>query len=102
VRGKGGSSCVRVSGASAEFGNVEWVLSGFVLVMDGTDGLGIIVLHELDLGPVVSPLRIPTRFVFLHPFLAFFLSVTLDFAKVAVFAIPVIVASASGVAGSSA
>ncbi len=102
MRGKGCGSCVRVSGASAEFDNVEWVLSGFVLVIDGADGLGIVVLHEIDLEPVVSPLRIPTGFVFLHPFLAFFLSVTLDFAKVAVFAVPVIVASASRVAGSSA
>jgi hypothetical protein len=81
---------------------VEWVLRGFFLVIDGADGLGIIVLHEINLGPVVSPLRIPTRFVFLHPFAAFFLSVALNFAKIAVFAVPVIDASYSGVAGSSA
>ncbi len=102
MRGKGCGSCARVSGASAEFGNVEWVLSGFVLVIDGADGHGIIVLHEVDLGPVVLPLRIPTRFVLLHPFPAFFLSVALDFAKIAVFAVLVIVASAYGVAGTSA
>ncbi len=81
---------------------MEWVLIGFFLVIDGADGLGIIVLHEIDFGPVVPSLRIPTRFVFLHPFAAFFLSVALNFAKIAVFAIPAIVASASGVAGSSA
>jgi hypothetical protein len=81
---------------------VEWVRRGFVLVIDGADGLGIVVLHEIDLGPVVPSLRIPTRFVFLHPFAAFFLSVALNFAKIAVFAIPVILASASGVAGSLA
>ncbi len=81
---------------------MEWVLSGFALVIDGADGLGVVFLHEIDLGPVVSPLRIPTRFVFLHPLPAFFLSVALDFAKIAVFAVPVIVASASGVAGTSA
>jgi hypothetical protein len=102
VRGKGCGFCARVFGASAEFGNVECVLIGFVLAVDGADGLGVIVLHEVDLGPVVSPLRIPTRFVLLYPFSAFFLSVALDFAKVAVFAVPVIVASASGVAGTSA
>jgi hypothetical protein len=71
---------------------VELVLIGFFLVIDGADGLGLIVLHEIDLGPVVSPLRILTRFVFLHPFAAFFLSVALNFAKIAVFAIPVVVA----------
>ncbi len=102
MQGKGCGSCARVSGASVESGNVEWVLIGFFLVIDGADGLGIIVLHEIDLGPVVLPLRIPTRFVFLYPFAAFFLSVALNFAKIAVFSIPVIVASASGVAGSSA
>jgi hypothetical protein len=102
VRGKGCGSCVRVSAASAEFGNVECILSGFVFMVDGADGLGIVVLHEIDLGPVVSSLRIPTRFVFFHPFPAFFLSVALDFAKVAIFAIPVIVVSTSGSAGSSA
>ncbi len=74
---------------------MEWVLIGFVLVIDGADGLGVVVLHEVDLWPVVSPLRISTRFVLLHPFPAFFLSVALDFAKIAVFAVSVIVASAS-------
>ncbi len=102
MRGKGCGSCVRVSGASAEFGNVECILIGFVLVVDGADGLGIVVLHEIDLGPVVSPLRIPTRFVFFHPLSAFFLLVALDLARVAVFAVPVIVVSTSGAAGSSA
>jgi hypothetical protein len=78
------------------------VLICFFLVIDGADGLGLIVLHEIDLGPVVPPLHIPTRFVFLHPFAAFFLWVALNFAKIAVFAILVAVVSASGVAGSSA
>ncbi len=81
---------------------MERVLRGFVLVIDGADGLGIVVLHEIDLGPVVPTLRIPTRFVFLRPFAAFFLSMALNFAKIAVFAVPVIVASTSRVAGSSA
>ncbi len=81
---------------------MEWVLSGFALVIDGADGLCVVFLHEVDLGPVVSPLRIPTRFVFFHPFPAFFLSVALDLAKIAVFAVPVIVVSGSGVAGTSA
>jgi hypothetical protein len=85
----------------ADFGQVARVLHGFIFVVDGADGLGIIVLHEIDLGAVALPLRISTRFVFLHPFAAFFLSVALNFEKIAVFAVPVIVASASGVAGSS-
>ena len=71
-------------------------------MIDGADGLGIVVLHEIDLGPVVSSLCVSTRFVLLHPFPAFFLSVALDFAKIAVFAVSVVVASASGVAGTSA
>ncbi len=71
-------------------------------MIDGVDGFGITFLHKIDLGPVVSSLSIPTRFVLLHPFAAFFLSVTLNLAKIAVFAIPVTVASASGVAGSLA
>ncbi len=81
---------------------MKQVLRDFFLVIDGVDSFGIIFLHEIDLGPVVSSLSISTRFVFLHPFAAFFLSVALNFAKIAVFVIPVIVASASGVAGSSA
>ncbi len=88
--------------ASADFCNVEWVLFGFILVIDGADGLGVVVLHEVDLWPVVLPLCIPTRFVLLHPLPAFFLSVALDFAKIAVFAVSVIVVSASGVAGTLA
>jgi hypothetical protein len=76
---------------------VKWVLRVYFLVIDGVDSFGFAFLHKIDLGPVVS-----TRFVLLHLFAAFFLSVSLNFAKIAVFAIPVIVASASGVAGSSA
>ncbi len=71
-------------------------------MINGVDSFGITFLHEVDFGPVVSSLSISTRFVFFHPFSAFFLSVALNLAKIAVFAIPVIVASASGVAGSSA
>jgi hypothetical protein len=71
-------------------------------VINGADSLGIVVLHEIDLGPVVSPLRISTRFVLLHPFPAFLLPVALDFAKVAVFAVLIVVVSTSGVAGTSA
>ena len=102
MRGKGCGSCARVSGASVESGNVEWVLRGFFLVIDGADGLGIVVVHDVDLGPVVSSLRISTRFVLLHPFPTFLLLVALDFAKVAVFAVPIVVVSTSGVAGTSA
>ena len=78
------------------------MLPGFILVIDGTDGFGVVVVHDVDLGPVVSTLRISTRLVLLHPFPAFFLPVALKFAKIAVFAILVIVVSASGVAGTSA
>ena len=80
------------------------MLPGFILVIDGADGLGVVVVHDIDFGPVVSSLRISTRFVLLHPLPAFLLPVALEFAKIAVFAISVIVAStsASGVAGTSA
>ncbi len=71
-------------------------------MIDGADSLGIIVLHEIDFGPVVLSLRISTRFVLLHPLLAFLLPVALEFAKVAVFAISIVVVSTSGVAGTSA
>ena len=86
----------------ADFGQVARVLHGFVFVVDGADGLGVVVVHDVDLGPVVSTLRISTRLVLLHPFPAFFLSVALNFAEIAIFAIPVVVVSASGVAGTSA
>ena len=85
-----------------EFGRMERILCVFIFAIDGADGLGVVVVHDVDLGPVVSTLGISTRFVFFHPFPAFFLSVALDFAKIAVFAVSVIVASASGVAGGSA
>ncbi len=71
-------------------------------MIDGADGLGVIVVHDVDLGPVVSSLHISTRFVFLHPLSTFLLPVTLDFAKVAVFAVSIVVVSTSGVAGTSA
>ena len=78
------------------------MLPGFFLAVDGADGLGVVVVHDVDLGPVVSTLCISTRFVLLLPFPAFFLSVALKFAEVAVFAISVAIVSASGVAGTSA
>ena len=86
----------------ADFGQMARVLEGFVLVFDGADGFGVVVVHDVDLGPVVSTLCISARIVLLHPFLAFFLSVALKFAEIAVFAILVVVVSASGVAGTSA
>ena len=78
------------------------MLPVFILVVDGADGLGVVVVHDVDLGPVVSTLRISTRLVLFHSFPAFFLSVALNFAEIAIFAIPVVVVSASGVAGTSA
>ncbi len=77
------------------------MLPGIVLVIDGADGLGVVVVHDVDFGPVVSTLCVPTRFVFFHPLPAFFLSVALKFAEVAVFAVSVAIVSASGVAGTS-
>jgi hypothetical protein len=71
-------------------------------VINGADSLGVVVLHEIDLGPIVSSLHVSTRFVFLHPLPVFFLSVALDFAEVAVFAVLIVVVSTSGVAGTSA
>ena len=70
-------------------------------MINGADSLGIVIVHDVDLGPVVSSLRISTRFV-LHSLPAFLLSVALDFAKVAVFAVPIVVVSTSGVTGTSA
>ncbi len=78
------------------------MLPGSILVVNGADVLGVVVIHDIDLGPVVSTLRVSTRLVFLHPFKAFFLSVALNFAEIAIFAIPVVVVSASGVAETSA
>ncbi len=71
-------------------------------MINGADGLGIVVVHDVDFGPVVSSLCISTGFVLLHPFPAFFLQVALELAEIAVLAISVIVVSASGIAGSSA
>ncbi len=71
-------------------------------MFDGADGLGVGIVHDVDFGPVVSSLCISARFVLFHPLPAFLLSVALDFAKIAVFAVSIIVASASGVAGTSA
>ncbi len=102
MRGKGYGSCVRFSVAIAEFGDVKWVLGHFVLVINGADSFGIVIIHDVDLGPVVSSLRISTRFVLLHPLPAFLLPVALNFAKVAVLAISIVVVATSGVAGTSA
>ncbi len=88
--------------AIAEFGDMKWILCYFVLVVNGADRLGIVVIHDVDFGPVVSSLRISTRFVLFHPLPAFFLSVALDFAKVAVLAVSVAVVATSGIAGPSA
>ena len=87
---------------AADFGQVARVLYGLIFVVDGADGLGVVVVHDVDLGPVVSSLRISTRFVLLHPLPAFLLPVALDFAKVAVFAVSIAVVSTSGVAGTPA
>ncbi len=77
-------------------------MNGFVFVIDGADGLGVVIVHDVDFGPVVSSLRISSGFVLLHPLPAFLLSVALDFAKVAVLAVSVVVVATSGIAGTSA
>ena len=102
MRGEGCGSCVKTFVGVADFGQMARVLHGLVFVVDGADGLGVVVGHDVDLGPVVSSLCISTRFVLLHPFPAFFLSVALNFTEIAVFAISIVVVSASGVAGASA
>ncbi len=81
---------------------MEGALSGFVLVIDGADGFGVVIVHDVDLGPVVSSLRITARFVFLHPLPAFLLPMALEFAKITIFAVSIVVVSTSGIAGSSA
>ncbi len=70
-----------------EFGRMERILRVFIFAIDGADSLGVVVVHDIDLGPVVSSMCISTRFVLLHPFPAFFLSVALNFTEIAVFAI---------------
>ncbi len=102
MRGEGCGSCVRAYVAFAKFGRLERILCVIVFVIDGADGLGVVVLHDVDFGPVVSSLCISARFVLLHPLPAFFLPVALKFTEIAVFAISVVVVSASGVAGTSA
>ncbi len=88
--------------AIAVFSDLKWIRGYFVFVINGADCLGIVFVHDVDLGPVVSFLRISTRFVLLHPFPAFLLSVALDFAKVAVLAVSIAVVATSGIAGTSA
>ena len=102
MRGEGCGSCVRAFVAIVEFGRMERILCVFIFAIDGADGLGVVVVHYVDLGLVVSSLCILTRFVLLHPLPAFFLSVALKFTEIAVFAILVVVVSASGIAGTSA
>ncbi len=70
-------------------------------MIDGVDRFGFVLLHEVNFGPVVSSLSVSAWFIFFHPFLAFFLSVPLDFAEVAVFAVPVAVVSTSGISSSA-
>ena len=69
-------------------------------MIDGVDRFGFIFLHVVNLWPIGSSLSVPAWFIFSHPLPAFFLSVSLNFAKVAVFAIPVAVVSVSGIASS--
>ncbi len=71
-------------------------------MINGTDSFGFVIVHDVDLWPVVSSLRISTRFVFFHPLPAFLLLVALDFAEVAVLAVSIVVVATSGIAGTSA
>jgi len=70
-------------------------------MINGIDGLGFVLLHEVNLGPIVLSLGISAGFVLLDSLPAFFLSVSQDFAEVAVFAVPVAVASSAGVSSLS-
>ncbi len=59
-----------------------------LLMVNGVDGFGLrILIHVVDLGPVGSSLRILAGFVLLNSLPAFILSVFLDLAKVAYFAV---------------
>jgi hypothetical protein len=62
-------------------------------MINGVDGFGFVLLHEVNLGPVVASLSIAAGFILLDSLPAFFLMMSLDLAKVAVFAVPVAVAS---------
>jgi hypothetical protein len=62
-------------------------------VINGVDHFGFVLLHEVNLGPVVASLSVAAGFIFLDSLLAFFLAMSLDLAKVAVLAVPVAIAS---------
>jgi len=70
-------------------------------VINGVDRFGFVLLHEVNLRPIVSSLGVSAWFVLLDSLPAFFLSMSLDLAEVAVFAVLVAVASSAGISSSS-
>ncbi len=62
-------------------------------MINGVDGFDFVVLHEVNLGPVVASLSVAAGFILLDSLPAFYLTMSLDLAKVAVFAVPVVIAS---------
>ena len=70
-------------------------------MINGVDRFGFVLLHEVNLRPIVSSLGILAWFILLDSLLAFFLSMSLDLAEVALFAASVAVASSAGISSSS-
>jgi hypothetical protein len=64
-------------------------------VINGVDSFGFVLLHEVNLGPIVSSLGVSAGFNLLDSLQAFFLPMSLDFAEVAVFAVLAGVASSA-------
>jgi len=85
-------------------GNVKcafFALVSDILVIDGVDGLHLwILIHEVDPWPVGPSLCVSAGLVLLESFPAFLLSVPLDLAEVAEFAISIGVFSAIQVSSS--
>jgi len=74
---------------SGESGNIKWAVPfgrSDLFLINGVDGLGFVLFHEVNLGPVVSSLSVAAGFILLDSLPAFFLLVSLEFAEVAVFA----------------
>jgi hypothetical protein len=92
--GKGCGSWLILNSSHVEC--VFIILVSGVNVVNGVDRLRFhIFVHEVDPRPVGTSLGMPTWFIFLDLFLAFFLLVPLNFAEVAEFAILICVVSAA-------
>jgi hypothetical protein len=62
-------------------------------VIDRVDGFSFVLVHEVNLGQVVTSLSIAAGLILFESLPAFFLPMSLDLAKVAKFAISIAVIS---------